>query len=254
MIEFDRNRYRMDFGNRVADQIRSSGLAPVIFAGAGLSKRYMNAPTWEQILDLVLVRINSQVPVSFYLQRAGNIIDCAQIISDEVHRWAWTTGRGAFNEDLFKATRNHNDFMKELIARELRKLSEVRAWESAPKALQDEILALLSIKEKVVITTNYDTFFEDVSHTKAVFGKDTLLNDFQETNLLLKIHGCRTDPSSIVLLPRDYDGISIRHKYISAKLLTYFAERVVFFFGYSLYDPDIRNLFVDAATSLGRIG
>lgn len=245
--------YRVQVAQALRTSLRETGLAPVLLVGAGLSKRYMDAPTWSQLLRAILRRIDARFPLEFYLQRSrGDLIGAAEDISEAVHRWAWGAGRSAFAPALFEGTTDHHIFIKTLVATELRSMTEARAWERLAPALQDEVAQLQAIRNKIVVTTNYDTFFEDLAGLRSVFGKDTLLHDFGGDGFVLKVHGCRTDPASLVLMPADYDGISLKHKYVSAKLLTYFAERTVLVLGYSLYDPDIRGLLLDAAEALGR--
>ena len=43
----------------------------------------------------------------------------------------------------------------------------------------------------------------------------------------------------------DYDQFNKKKKYLTAKLLTYFAEHPLFFFGYSCTDPNIINILSD---------
>ena len=50
---------------------------------------------------------------------------------------------------------------------------------------------------------------------------------------------------SIVLTREDYDYFNEKKKYLSSKLLTYFAEHPLFFLGYSLNDPNIINILSD---------
>lgn len=245
--------YRAHVGRALRDSLRETELAPVLLVGAGLSKRYMDAPTWSQLLGSILTRIDAPYPLEFYLQRhRGDLIGAAEAISDAVHQWAWQAGRDAFAAELFGGSTDHHIFIKTLVAEELRQMTEARAWETPGHPLQQEVAQLQAIRKKIVVTTNYDTFFEDLAGLHSVFGRDTLLHDFGGEGFVLKVHGCMTDPASLVLMPGDYDGISLKHKYVSAKLLTYFAERTVLILGYSLYDPDIRGLLLDAAEALGR--
>ena len=49
----------------------------------------------------------------------------------------------------------------------------------------------------------------------------------------------------MVLTKEDYDAFERDKKYLSAKLLTYFAEHPLLFIGYSASDPNIKNVLYD---------
>lgn len=61
----------------------------------------------------------------------------------------------------------------------------------------------------------------------------------------MKIHGSSHEVESIVITNEDYVDFYKRKKYISAKLLTYFAEHPLFFFGYSINDENIKAILSD---------
>lgn len=61
----------------------------------------------------------------------------------------------------------------------------------------------------------------------------------------MKIHGSSREIESIVITNEDYAQFYKRKKYISAKLLTYFAEHPLFFFGYSINDENIKAILSD---------
>ncbi len=48
-------------------------------------------------------------------------------------------------------------------------------------------------------------------------------------------------PLSLVLTQGDYEAFETDKKYLSAKLLTYFAEHPLLFIGYGANDPNIRE-------------
>ena len=60
----------------------------VLFAGAGLSRRHLQLPTWYELLEDILSDISSPYPLSFYMQRTGNLINAAREIALSVHTWA----------------------------------------------------------------------------------------------------------------------------------------------------------------------
>ena len=98
-----------------------------------------------------------------------------------------------------------------------------------------------------IITTNYDTLCETLFPSfKVYIGESDLL--FSEPSFaqeLYKIHGSVGNPDGLVLTEADYAKFSARRKYLSAKLLTIFAEYPVIFLGYSLHDDNVRSILAD---------
>lgn len=59
---------------------------------------------------------------------------------------------------------------------------------------------------------------------------------------IYKIHGCSSDPKSLVLTQDDYDEFKNKNAYLASKLLSVFLEHPVFFMGYSLNDENIASI------------
>ena len=59
---------------------------------------------------------------------------------------------------------------------------------------------------------------------------------------IYKIHGCSSDPKSLVLTKDDYDDFKNKNSYLASKLLSIFLEHPVFFIGYSLNDENIASI------------
>ena len=101
-------------------------------------------------------------------------------------------------------------------------------------------LKKLSNKPLIVITTNYDQFLEGIfSNYKVIRGQKLLTNEHFAT--IFKIHGCITEPKSIILTEQDYINMKSAKKVLNARLITFFAEHPVFFLGYSLDDNNIQD-------------
>lgn len=228
---------------------RTSGDS-VLFAGAGLSKRHLALPSWTQLLEKILKDIQAPFPLTYYLQSSGDLISAAEKIASLAHKWAWQKGKTKFPSSFFDANVSHTIFLKYLVASEIQAAAPA---EINPASLDnhEELPSLIKMPLHNVITTNYDNFLEQLLGRDPLHGLDIALHDDSAHRKVIKIHGCVSDPSSIVLLPGDYAGYSIKHRYIFSKLLTYFAEHTVLFVGYSLSDPDISELLVNTAGALG---
>ena len=61
-----------------------------------------------------------------------------------------------------------------------------------------------------------------------VIGQQVIRANYTSYGEILKIHGCYEDSRSIVLTREDYDYFNEKKKYLSSKLLTYFAEHPLF--------------------------
>ena len=72
------------------------------------------------------------------------------------------------------------------------------------------------------ITTNWDLLLETLFPGYSVYvGQDDLLfSSPQEVGEIYKIHGCCTNPASLVLTASRITTISTRNNYLAAKLVT----------------------------------
>jgi hypothetical protein len=118
--------------------------------------------------------------------------------------------------------------------------------------LFDELALLSKAVVEGVITTNYDTLLESVfSDFKVYSGQDALLfNTTYGVGEIFKIHGDAQYPETIVLTAEDFERFNDRNKYLAAKLLTIFVEHPVIFLGYSLTDPNVREILLNIAAVL----
>ncbi|MDL1163160.1 SIR2 family protein [Yersinia pestis] len=118
--------------------------------------------------------------------------------------------------------------------------------------MKEELEILKKLKDKMltVITTNYDTFLEDhifINHEKIIKQK---IFTGSELGTLMKIHGCVSEPNSLILTEFDYENYYKKSKVLAAKVINLFAENPVFFFGYSITDENIRDFLQDVYTCL----
>lgn len=249
----------------VQGAIKSSGRYPFLFIGSGLSRRYMSAPGWEELLRRVCAETLDD-PFAFlrYLNRARTEAQgsgmrseyplVASLMENDVNDALLSDKRLAdFRALYFNEIDTGSSPMKLYIAQLLSGL-EISGYE------EERALLRRAGREKVsgVITTNYDSLCDSLFPTFKVYvGEDDLLfSDPCFAREVYKIHGSVAQPDGMVLNEADYRAFEDKEKYLAAKLLTIFVEYPVIFLGYSIQDENIQRILSSIARCLGpsRIG
>jgi hypothetical protein len=108
--------------------------------------------------------------------------------------------------------------------------------------VDDEIKVLKNARKNVgsVITTNYDTFIEDIFEFNPLIGNDILLSN--PYGSVYKIHGCVNSPDKIIITNKDYEIFDKKYELIRAQLLSLFIHNPIIFLGYSMEDENIKNI------------
>lgn len=102
------------------------------------------------------------------------------------------------------------------------------------------------MQQSPIVTTNYDEVIEPLfPGYERVISQQILRKPFLAIGEIFKIHGCISCPESIVINEADYVRFEEDHKYLSAKLLTYFIEHPLVFIGYRANDPNIKKILSD---------
>lgn len=220
---------------------------PIIFAGAGLSKRYFSGPSWVQLLENI-ANENPEVDkkIAFYLQRYKTLPAVGEHLVSFFHSWGWGEGKDNFSEELFETDVPEKDFLKYYVAQHLLKTMPSELSQITNKVLKDEIKLLQGIHPHSVITTNYDLLceliFPDYSR---IVGQKIIRSPGMSIGEIFKMHGCVTDYKEIVLTKSDYESWNKRKKYLSAKLLTYFLEHPLLIVGYGAEDENVLAILRD---------
>lgn len=98
---------------------------------------------------------------------------------------------------------------------------------------------------KNIVTTNWDTYFEDFSHaTPFVLDSDLAFWEVAERRIL-KIHGSIDNLSTVVATEDDYTECTRRlnEELIGGMLKTILATQTVIFIGYSMRDSDFQEIY-----------
>lgn len=224
---------------------------PFLFVGSGLSIRYLGLENWAGLLRrFAEMAMDSEFAYEMYVQQAkaydckeGELPKVAELIEHDFNM-LW------FKDDRFRDSRAESTEelrrsispFKIEIASYMRERSKTHKPEYATEIELFKQLEMRSIGG--VLTTNYDSFIEDVfpSYTKYVGQEELLFSPLQGISEIYKIHGCCSKPESIVINESDYVGFSEKNAYLAAKILTIFLEHPIVFIGYSINDKNIENI------------
>jgi hypothetical protein len=118
--------------------------------------------------------------------------------------------------------------------------------------------AFCSIKFPVVCTTNFDFLLERQYNSiprycRPVMYEDQLSIPSREPGvILLKLHGDVHHPDRLVATEEDYDGFLQRYPLLATYLANLLITKTAVFIGYSLDDPDFRQVFQLIIDRLGK--
>ena len=225
---------------------------PILFIGSGLSRRYFNAPSWDELLAGLCKRCpNIEYDYAYYKQKYGSPIAIGELFAEKYQEWAWAGGKSQFPPELFVSDVPGTIYIKHIIKEWLDDITQKSYAEIADEALRKEASALANIKAQAIITTNYDKFLDFVfPDYHPIVGQKILLGAPLAVGEIYKIHGCISGPDSLVFTSKDYEEFTRKKKYLSAKLLTFFSEHPLIFLGYGAGDPNIRAILSDIDEAL----
>lgn len=254
----------------ILDRLIENNEYPIIFIGSGISKRYINSfPTWEELLEEYWALIGEKVP--FY----SHLIALSKELKD-VHP-DYSEDRIQFLINTRIAKYISNEFEKQFLEGKLKVpgLDYKSYYKSNQSAFKESIairfqnyelkanvdsevsnLKELLKKSKIIVTTNYDNFIEDIfnddkeGNLDTYLGSEGFFNESQGWAELFKIHGGIDQPNSIVITEEDYKKFDENKILISAKLIAALVNSPIIFLGYSLKDENVQNLIADFASQL----
>lgn len=244
---------------RILNIFKQHNTVPILFVGAGLSRRYLGLENWEGLLKSLATKcVDSDYAFNMFEQKAKNegyeiglYQKVAELIGKELSEKWYTDDkfkiiRDVYHEDIIKGT----EPIKIEIAEHIKNNSKDTIEE-----MDEEISLLKEVSKKSiagVITTNYDLFLEDIMDKYKVYiGQEELIfSQLQGIGEIYKIHGCCTKPDSIIINEEDYKNFNDKEQYLAAKILTLFLEHPIVFIGYSISDENIRNILKDIVKCL----
>ncbi|MDO5068191.1 MAG: SIR2 family protein [Propionibacteriaceae bacterium] len=215
--------------------------APYLFIGSGLSRRYAQLPSWEELLRNFCTPLKQ--PFEYYRGLSENDLPkAATAIAKDFYDIWWLS-------DEFENSRTQHRSLVTDPSLPL-KIEIANSFEAAvrnltiPEELEKEFDLFKKVTVDGIITTNYDRLLSTAFPTFTVFtGQDELLlADPHGIAEIYQIHGSSDSPSTLILTEEDYNKFAERDAYLAAKLMTIFVEHPVIFLGYSMSDPNILQI------------
>lgn len=244
-------RYVSDVSGDIKSCLEEMGCQPILFVGSGITKRYLDGPSWEELLQ----KLADECPeidrkFAYYKQRYSNLVDIGAVFTEKYNEWAWGEGEKHFPQELFEEGNPPDIYIKHSISKIFKQLVENQTINH-----QDEVNLLKKIHPHSIITTNYDQLLEAIfPDYEPVIGQKILYANHASIGEVFKIHGCVSEPESIVINRDDYENFINKKKYLSAKLLAFFAEHPLVFLGYSAEDQNIKAILSDIDEILSENG
>lgn len=245
----------------IKDVFKDFDTAPVLFIGAGLSRRYLGLGSWEGLLrEMAKLVKDNELAYEMYSRKAKNLGYKAGELQKIAELIEYDLSEIWFEDEKFKDSRERykEDALKGVspLKIEIAKYIEDNSKEYLEE-YSEEIQMFKKIGEKSVasvITTNYDSFIErNLTNFKKYIGQEELIfSNIQGVGEIYKIHGCSSEPESIVINEKDYLEYEENNPYLAAKILTIFLEHPIVFLGYSLSDKNIRSILKSIVKCLSK--
>lgn len=235
---------------KLAALLGANAGAPFLFVGSGFSRRYIGLEQWDELLGRFCDGIK---PFGFYASQTNSELPAAAaLMAEDFNPVWWQHEKYAVSREKFaQAISTNSSALKHEIATYLTaKVHETIASDGLSKELD----LLPSLNVDGIITTNWDLFLEELFPDYKVFiGQEELLfSNPQSVAEIYKIHGCASQPNSLVLTQHDYDDFNSKNAYLAAKLITIFIEHPVIFIGYSLADRNIQTIISSIVNCLAQ--
>lgn len=244
---------------KISEILKGSTSLPFLFVGAGMSMRYLSTQNWEGLLRKFASFVDP-TPLAYekFLNKSRQIIQASgreatkntinTTIADLIEidfNDIW------FTDPRFEDSRNkHQEIIRTGVSPfKLEMAQEFKNIDHnvVPEKYLKEISLLKRIGKKSIagiITTNYDLFLDNLypEFTTYIGQEELIFSQSYAINELYKIHGCCTNPSSIIINSQDYQNFEKKNSYLAAKLMTIFVEHPIIFLGYSLDDENVQSI------------
>lgn len=230
--------------------LASNSGAPFLFIGSGFSRRYIGLEQWAQLLELFCGDIKDFG--FYYSNNNAHLPKTAGSMAMDFNEIWWTKDQYQSSRDEFsKSVSSYSSALKYEISKYLNNKNFKNVED---KIIKEELEVLSSLNVDGIITTNWDLFLENLFPDYKVYvGQEELLfSNPQSIAEIYKIHGCSSQPSSLVLTHDDYSDFESKNSYLAAKLITIFIEHPIIFIGYSISDENIQKIISSIVNCLGK--
>src|SRR5690625_777287 len=232
------------------EKLISGSKLPVLFIGSGLSRRYIGLPDWESLLESVYNFLdNKDFHYKHFKAKVKNTLSRKNMSVGEINALIASRLKEKFNKYYFESNlvNEYPEWLNENVSPFKMCISSQLENYIVSEEKIDEIELFKKLRGKLhsIITTNYDTFIEDLFEFRkeSIFiGQHQLFNSTSvEIDELYKLHGCVSMPERILITKEDYDDFTKKAKLFSAKLMTLISENPIVFLGYSIQDPNVQG-------------
>ena len=105
---------------------------------------------------------------------------------------------------------------------------------------------------RIIITTNWDPFMERVANVLPIVRNTDLAYWNDASRQVIKMHGCITDPSTMIITTRDYVNYpSPQQLAVANKIRDLMTTKTFLFVGYSLEDRSFQTMHSDVFHVIG---
>jgi hypothetical protein len=230
---------------KMVDKLKKINISPIYFVGSGISRRYIETPNWIGLLAAVRNDWNRNFVRYIQEFTVNGICNCEDLATKLEEMYF----EKLEDKDLIEGKEKRYYFRKRIcdiiVGKVNQNINIVKE--------NQEIKELKKTSPSAIITTNYDNLMEKIfpNYTVYVGQKQLLQNNIDGIGDIYKIHGCISDPNSIVITKKDYESFYKNSHYLNAKLLTLFLEYPTIFMGYSLSDRDVKSILDTIVDMLG---
>lgn len=256
-------------GNKsILDILIEKNEFPIVFIGSGISKRYLkDYPSWDGLLEELwkktktenffahLSKMKKEIKTKYNLDEADIDFKINTDVASEIEEMI---NEEFFNEKIYiEGLEQKRAYLEDISPFKQLLANRFSNYDFKENILEEfEQYKKMLMKAQIIITTNYDTLIEDSYNSVSSYGINTYLGQrgfFQQTlgyAELYKIHGCTTEPKSLVITSSDYENFDKNSVLISAKVISMLLHSPIIFLGYSLTDRNVRRMIKDFASSL----
>lgn len=213
-MPMDYKQYQNEVTADIAEVLNNAECQPILFVGSGFTKRYASGPNWEELLT----KLATSCPMidkdfAYFKQTyGGNLQKIGSVFTEIYREWAWTKAKHEFPAEYFSADAPSDIFIKHKISELLKDLGPDAKGSYGSAQLDAEIQAFKNISAHAIITTNYDEVIEPLfPDYECIVGQQILRQGYLSIGEIFKIHGCRSEPASIVINEADYKRFEEDH-------------------------------------------